>query len=60
MSGAPDGALVLPTIPGPDAFVNAMTVSEPWYVVPCPDCDITAAEDSGSSVRAAQISAVPD
>src|SRR5438309_2014839 len=59
ISGAPDGALACPTVPGPEALVNAITVREPWKPVPTTACDITLTDDRTPVARATQISVVP-
>src|ERR1700756_5369105 len=59
MSGAPDGAALWFTIPGPAALVNATATRVPWYPVPTPGCTMTVALVSGLGATVAQISASP-
>src|SRR5262245_58501064 len=59
MSGAPDGALVWPTIPTPAAFLKATTTSDPWNPA-TPGCDVTVTFVRMPFACAAQISDVPN
>src|SRR5262245_7722083 len=58
MSGAPEGALALPTIPIPAALVKATTTTEPLYPR-TPGCDVAVTFVRVLFALAVQISDVP-